>query len=290
VALAAAGSVAVHAAVALLFWGVSVGAEPKPPAMRIYKVDIVSPPPNQAGPTMAEPPMESPAGPAASAGAPAEAPAPETPVPAPPTPRPTPPKPAPVPAPPAAREPRPAPAPTTKPTTTAPTPPRPSADRPPARPAPPKPATPAPATGTRTNAPPASTRPGLGTTGTGRRPVPATGAAPVVSSAGGEGLNVRTAGADFVDRAYLENIIRQVRRYFRPPPGSVSDRASVRFWIERDGSVSELGLAGGSGSFAFRTAALEAVERAGKDGAFGRLPAGFPDDRLAVTFDFTPPR
>jgi TonB family protein len=112
----------------------------------------------------------------------------------------------------------------------------------------------------------------------------------VASAAGGEGLNVRTEGADFVDRAYLENIIRQVRRYFRPPPGAVSDRASVRFWIERDGSVSDMSLVGGSGSFAFRTAALEAVERAGRDGVFGRLPSAFTDDRLAVTFDFTPPR
>ncbi|HET6765113.1 MAG TPA: TonB C-terminal domain-containing protein [Longimicrobiaceae bacterium] len=120
--------------------------------------------------------------------------------------------------------------------------------------------------------------------------MPATGANPVASSAGGEGLNVRTAGADFVDRAYLENIIRQVRRYFRPPAGAVSDRASVRFWIERDGSVAEITVVGGNGSFAFRSAAMEAVERAGRDNAFGRLPAAFTDDRLAVTFDFAPPR
>jgi TonB family protein len=112
----------------------------------------------------------------------------------------------------------------------------------------------------------------------------------VASSAAGEGLNVRTAGADFVDRAYLENIIRQVRRYFRAPAGARTDRAAVRFTIERDGSVSDLSVVGGSGSFAFKSAAMEAVERAGRDGAFGRLPAGFPDQSLAVTFDFTPPR
>ncbi|MDB4948871.1 MAG: TonB protein [Gemmatimonadetes bacterium] len=120
--------------------------------------------------------------------------------------------------------------------------------------------------------------------------MPATGANPVASAAGGEGLNVRTEGADFVDRAYLENIIRQVRRYFRPPAGARTDRASVRFWIERDGGVSDISTVAGNGSFAFRSAAMEAVERAGRDGAFGRLPAGFPDDRLAITFDFTPPR
>lgn len=101
---------------------------------------------------------------------------------------------------------------------------------------------------------------------------------------------MRTEGADFVDRAYLENIIRQVRRYFRPPAGARTDRASVRFWIERDGGVSDISTVAGNGSFAFRSAAMEAVERAGRDGAFGRLPAGFPDDRLAITFDFTPPR
>jgi outer membrane biosynthesis protein TonB len=303
VALAIGGSVAVHAAAGLLLWAVSAGAVPKPPAMRIYKVDIVSPPPSSAGPAMAEPPMESPAGPAA---VPASTETPPAPVqPAPPAPAPPKPAPASAPKPPSpAAEPRPVPGPTRKP----PAPSRPAAptNQPasasnPSRPAasatrPTKPSVTPPTQGrtveggTRTNAPPASPRPGLGTTGPGRRPVPTTGANPVVSSAAGEGLNVRTDGADFVDRAYLENIIRQVRRYFRPPPGARTDRASVRFWIERDGGVSDMAVVAGSGSFAFRTAAMEAVERAGRDGAFGRLPAGFPDERLAVTFDFTPPR
>ena len=309
VGLALVGSVAVHAVGALLLWAVSSGSVPKAPAMRVYKVDIVSPPPSVAGPAMAEPPVESPAGPAP---APASTETPTTQPPAPKLAQPAPPKPAPAASPkPPTPEPEALPAPTRKPP--APTPPRPTQPATPSaasnprptttanRPAPPKPAAPStqptqpsrgrtPEGGAHTNAPPASARPGQGTTGPGTKPVPATGANPVASSAAGEGLNVRTDGADFVDRAYLENIIRQVRRYFRPPAGARSDRATVRFWIARDGSVSDMDLVGGSGSFAFKSAALEAVERAGRDGAFGRLPQGFPDERLAVTFDFSPPR
>lgn len=120
--------------------------------------------------------------------------------------------------------------------------------------------------------------------------MPATGSNPVTSTAGGEGLNVRAEGADFVDRAYLENIIRQVRRYFRPPAGARTDRATVRFWIARDGSVADLEVVTARGSFPFRAAALEAVETAGREREFGPLPRAYDGDRLAVTFDFSPPR
>ncbi|HET6228937.1 MAG TPA: TonB family protein [Longimicrobiaceae bacterium] len=256
--------------------------------------------------------------PDASAAPASAAPQPTAPASAPPAaPQPKPSAPAAAPSPPP-REPSPAPAPTRKPDAPRPqpappreTPARP-ASPPASKPADARPATPParpganpatrPATGATKPAGPASNangrpaspaapgRPGLGTTGTGTRPVPATGPKPVASTAGGEGLNVRTAGADFVDRTYLENIIRQVRRYFRPPAGSTTDRASVRFWIERDGSVKDMQIAGGSGSYTFRAAAMEAVETAGRDGAFGPLPHAFGGDRLAVTFDFSPPR
>jgi TonB family protein len=288
------------------------------PKMRIYKIDIVSPEANQLGPLPSAPPMESPGTPAAvdpasttpappqpdASSAPVSAaPQPTAPASAPPA------APQPKPSAPAAtssprpREPSPAPAPTRKPDAPRPqpappreTPATPPAPKPGANPATrpagavTKPAGAASNGSGRPASPAAPGRPGLGTTGTGTRPVPATGPKPVASTAGGEGLNVRTAGADFVDRTYLENIIRQVRRYFRPPAGSTTDRASVRFWIERDGSVKDMQIAGGSGSYTFRAAAMEAVETAGRDGAFGPLPRAFGGDRLAVTFDFSPPR
>lgn len=130
--------------------------------------------------------------------------------------------------------------------------------------------------------------PGLGTTGPGRNPVPATGHGPVASSAGGEGLNVRINGADFVDRAYLENIIRQVNRHFRPPTDAGGERVEYRFAIGRDGRVQEISFVAGNAGFRFRSAAMEAIEQAGRRGAFGPLPGAYPGDRLVVSFYFRP--
>jgi TonB family protein len=292
-----ATSVVLHGAAGVLLWAASAGAAPEPrPRVKSYAVNIVSPPPNQAGPEMAEPPMESPAGAPAPA-APAPAPVEEGPLPPPPGSEFIPPKPpAPQPAPPK-REPAPAPQPTSKPPAPAPRQPQAAATPPAPRTAPRadtvmrRPAQPSQPARTAARGDTASRRPpgGLGTTGPGRRPVPATGSAPVASSAGGEGLNVRINGADFVDRAYLENIIRQVRRHFRPP-ADAPGQAEVLFWIERDGKVDEMRVVTSSGGFRFRAAALEAIEQAGQRGAFGPLPEAFPGDRLPISFYFRPAR
>lgn len=116
----------------------------------------------------------------------------------------------------------------------------------------------------------------------------ATGPNPAPSTRAGEGLNVRTAGAAFVDRAYLENIILQVNRHFRRPPGARTEEAEVRFWIHRDGSVSGIELVRSRGSLAFHLAAMEAVEQAGKQDLLGPLPADYPGDRLMISFYFRP--
>ena len=101
---------------------------------------------------------------------------------------------------------------------------------------------------------------------------------------------MRTEGARFVEPGYLENIVRQVNRYFRRPSGSVTDEAEVRFWINRDGSVSDIEVIRSAGSFRFRAAAMEAVEQAGNRKAFGPLPRAYPADRLPVSFYFRPSR
>ncbi|MEW5929979.1 MAG: TonB C-terminal domain-containing protein, partial [Gemmatimonadota bacterium] len=121
-----------------------------------------------------------------------------------------------------------------------------------------------------------------------RTPTPATGRNPDPESPGGEGLAVRTEGAEFVDPAYLANIIRQLKRYFRPPPGAQTDVAEVRFWINRDGTVSEIAVGRTRGSFQFRAAAMEAVEQAGLAKAFGPLPRAYRGNRLPVSFTFEP--
>src|SRR3954447_18765419 len=129
---AAAGSLALHAAViaVLLLVGGAFGhAPPRPPRMKVYAVNIVSPPPPVRGAPRVEPPAPN------VGGSQAPAPQPVPPAPTPPPPSAPAPAPAPVPpraAPPPPKEPARAPEPRT------PEPRRPAT--PPTRPTPPKPA------------------------------------------------------------------------------------------------------------------------------------------------------
>lgn len=117
---------------------------------------------------------------------------------------------------------------------------------------------------------------------------PAKGARPDPKSAGGEDLNVKLEGEAFPFPDYLENIIRQVNRYFRWD-GAPELKAEIYFVIHRDGSVSDLRVLSGSGNPQFDLEALGAAEVAGKRGAFGPLPDGFQADRLPVSFTIEPP-
>lgn len=244
-------SAVLHTALIAFFWASSSRAEPMP-ALRVFAVDIVSPPPRAEGEWTAEPEPQPEAEP--------ETPAPEA------EPQPEPPPPDPTPPAPQRTEPSPAPRPTRQPEPTPPATPRqPERQTPPARP---------------TEQP----------RETGRTPTPSTGQRPDPASTGGEDLNVRIEGARFVDPAYLANIQRQINRYFRRPAGSQTDVAEVQFYINRDGSVSEIELVRHTGSFAFRSAAMEAVEQAGLNKAFGPLPRTYPADRLLVSFYFRPAR
>ncbi len=105
---------------------------------------------------------------------------------------------------------------------------------------------------------------------------------------GEEAINVQLEGATFVDPEYLNNIIRQVNRYWRPPSGNRHLRAEVVFEIERDGSVGEIDWLHRSGDLSFDLEARGAVEAAGRVRAFGPLPKAWPRDRLRVSFFFDP--
>jgi len=269
---AAAGSVAVHVAVVvlLLLIGGAFGHARREPRMRAYAVNIVSPPPTLRG----LPPIEAPA---PNAGGSAEPAAPPQPAPPPPAPAP-----APATAPPAPpTEPPPAPGPRTP--VPRPQPPRPAPASPPApRPAPPqRPPTPP-------RNPGAATGPGAGanSAGTGTRGAP-TGRDPDPNSAGGEGLNVSQRGAECPSPGYCENIVRQVRRYFRRPEGSTGT-AEACFTILRDGTVDDIEVRRVRGGFTFRMAVQEAVEQAGIRKAFGGLPTAFGATELPVCVDISP--
>lgn len=105
---------------------------------------------------------------------------------------------------------------------------------------------------------------------------------------GEEPVNVQLDGAAFAFPAYLENIIRQVNRYWRPPADGRALSAEVSFVIHDDGSVSDIDWIRRSGSPSFDLVARGAVEAAGRDRAFGPLPDGYPRDALRVSFFFDP--
>ena len=124
--------------------------------------------------------------------------------------------------------------------------------------------------------------------------VPAPRTQPAAPAAGGgatggkgtDVANVRTEGIDFPFPGYLNNIVRQIKVRFNPPPGS--QRAEVMFILHRDGSVSNLRFLTRSGSYEFDLEAQGAVEAAAANKAFGPLPDGFPEDALPIVFSFDP--
>lgn len=122
-----------------------------------------------------------------------------------------------------------------------------------------------------------------------RKPEPTRGREPRPDSPGGENLRVQQDGEEFPYQDYLDNIVRQLHRMFRWN-GPANLEAEVVFYIQRDGTVGGLRLVRRSGNFDFDLAAHEAVDRAGRTGAFGALPDGWQSDRLWISFTFEPPR
>jgi periplasmic protein TonB len=231
---AVAASLTLHAALLGAFWYSGRQLAERLPEFRVYRVNLVSPPPQVQG----DP-------------APAVAASPE----APPAP-----EPAPVETPPPPPVAQPTPTPTPTPT------PQPAEPRPQPQPAPREP---------RAEQP--------------QPAAPAQGNNPQPVTVGGDGINVRMDGADFPFPGYLENVIVQINRHFRWS-GAPNLEAHVHFYILRDGSVGGMRVIRPSGNVRFDLEATSAVEQAGRRGAFGRLPDGWQQDRLWVSFRFLPPR
>jgi len=102
----------------------------------------------------------------------------------------------------------------------------------------------------------------------------------------GEDINVRLEGVRRDYPVYYNNIILQIGNCFRPPRG-VNVEATVRFYINADGSVGGMAFVTRSGNSDFDFGAMGAVECAG-GGRFGPLPDELPYDRLPVQFKFSP--
>lgn len=109
-------------------------------------------------------------------------------------------------------------------------------------------------------------------------------------STGNDQLTFRQEGLRFPYPDYLENIVTQIRRRWVNPSGALRLRVDVAFTIQRDGTVTDIGYARRSGNLLFDTEALGAVERAGRDRAFGALPNGWNGESLPIAFSFTPER
>jgi TonB family protein len=121
-------------------------------------------------------------------------------------------------------------------------------------------------------------------------PTPARGPDPVPATVGGENLQIEQDGREFQYPEYLENIMRVLTRFMRPPPGQENLEAEVVFYINRDGSVGGIRISQSSGSFAFNAQAMQAVEQAGRARAFGPLPGDWQRDRLYIAYTFERPR
>lgn len=108
-------------------------------------------------------------------------------------------------------------------------------------------------------------------------------------STGTDQLTFRQEGMRFPYPDYLENIVTQVKKRWANPVGpGLRLRTEVAFTIQRDGTVTDITYSRRSGNFTFDTEALGAIERAGRDRAFGPLPSGWNGESLPIAFSFTP--
>jgi TonB family protein len=118
-------------------------------------------------------------------------------------------------------------------------------------------------------------------------PKPAQGRRPKPGPVGGEDLNIVQEGVAFAYPDYSNNVIKKLLLYFRwNKQGNLT--ADVSFYIRRDGSVGSPEVVRSSGTIEFDIAAVSAVENAGRQKAFGPLPAGWQGTRLPITFTFAP--
>jgi periplasmic protein TonB len=105
-------------------------------------------------------------------------------------------------------------------------------------------------------------------------------------STGTDVANLKTPGLEFPYPEYLRNLVNEILRRFNPQNTNL--RASVGFYITRDGTIRDLRFLQRSGSFGFDLEAQGAIEAAANAHAFGPLPDGWPNDVLYIVYDFEP--
>ena len=102
-------------------------------------------------------------------------------------------------------------------------------------------------------------------------------------------INVRMEGLQRDYPAYYARILAAMSACWRSPPGVERVSATLRFEIERDGTIRSRSIEpfrrSGNGVFDLR--AIAAVECAGENQRIPPLPDDIPGDRLPVQFTFT---
>lgn len=101
---------------------------------------------------------------------------------------------------------------------------------------------------------------------------------------------IRLEGAPFPYPEYLNNLVLQVKRRWRPPTGPQRWTAEIAFVIHADGRVTDIEWVRRSGDFNFDLEARGAIETTARQQAFGPLPEGYPSGQLRVVFLFDPAR
>lgn len=109
------------------------------------------------------------------------------------------------------------------------------------------------------------------------------------SDVSGEDIEIRMEGLrrDFPE--YYGNIVRQIRRCFRPPSGAPSGLQTVLYFVIRsDGTVTDLAFVEQSGNPDLDFEAFGAVGDCAGQGRFGPLPEDLPYETLPIQFTFRP--
>jgi TonB family protein len=108
-------------------------------------------------------------------------------------------------------------------------------------------------------------------------------------STGNDELTFRQDGIRFPYPDYLEKIVTEIhRRWAAPAARNARLRVEVAFTIQRDGTVTDIEFVRRSNNRIFDAEALGAIERAGRDRAFGPLPSGWNGESLPIAFNFKP--
>ncbi len=94
-----------------------------------------------------------------------------------------------------------------------------------------------------------------------------------------------SVGKKFPYPWYIRNIQRKVERNWKPPVNDESIAVVLRFTIYANGRISDVSIAKSSGNSVLDNLAVRAVKLAAP---FGKIPAGYGDNKLELSYELIP--